>query len=80
YHTNECLDLLAVLVDQPRDVINKLKIDDMMVLFGDCIKLNLDFFVRRVLPLFYGGLARLMDQMQERKEDLLKLAGQTQPN
>jgi hypothetical protein len=77
FHSAACLDVLAVLTNQPRSVIDELDLDDAMMLMADAAELNIDFFVQRILPLLYGGVQKLVDMAQKGKLDLSSLAGKT---
>lgn len=75
-HPDQCLNVLSVLTRTERAVIDKLALTDSAALLEICIEANLSFFVRNVLPLLSGGLARLTAQAQDVAK---KLAGPTQP-
>lgn len=78
FHTDSVLEVLAVLSGHPRSVIDELEMDDSMALAYDALEVNMDFFVRRVLPVLSGAVARLLREIKDRKIDLMALAGQTQ--
>ena len=75
FHSSDCLELLAALLNKPRNLIDELDIDDAVLLLTDVCELNLDFFVRRVLPVFSGALQRLMEDAKNRKAKLLEVIG-----
>lgn len=67
-HADDCLNLLAALSEQPREVIDNLDVDDAARLFMDVIELNLDFFVRRVVPLLSEEMARLLKDVKGQQQ------------
>lgn len=75
FYAEDCLGMLAVLVDKPREFIDQLEIDDAVLLISDALEVNLDFFVQRVLPLLTKGVQRMMKEMQEKKGKLQKSDG-----
>lgn len=78
YNTASCLKVLGVLIDQPKEFVDELELDDAMMLMADCAEMNIDFFVQRILPLLYGGVQKLVGIMKERNIDPTQL-GKTQP-
>lgn len=63
-HPDECLNLISVLTKTPREDIDRLDLDDSTLLLQALLEANLGFFVRKVLPLLSGGLAKLVEQAQ----------------
>lgn len=64
-HSDECLNLLSILCGEDRDWVDNLEIDEAITLFNALLEVNLDFFVRRVLPLLSGALEKLTNNMTE---------------
>lgn len=62
-HTEDCLSLLAVLSKQERAWVDNLDPDDALDLFTELLEANLDFFVRRVLPLLSAKVAALTQSL-----------------
>lgn len=75
FHPDECIAVLAALCDQPKAVIEELEVDQMLILLSDCIEVNVDFFVQRVLPLLFAGVARLQERVAGRPQLSEILAG-----
>jgi hypothetical protein len=78
-HTEECLDMLSVLINKPREFVDELDPQDTLFLIGDCIEVNLDFFIQKILPVLSGGISNLIQELQKKKSLFQKLAGQKQP-
>lgn len=60
YFPEECLNVLALLCDQPREVIDEFELDDTVTLITDALAVNVDFFVRRILPSMRGRLVEMV--------------------
>lgn len=67
FHSTDALNLLAALLNKDREFVDELDFDDAATLLADVIELNIDFFVRRVLPVCSGALQRLYEQVKERQ-------------
>lgn len=72
-YADDCLTLLAVLAGKPRAWVDDVEIDDAIRLFSALLEANLDFFVRRVLPL----LPQVMEQLRGKVDQLTAMAGPT---
>jgi len=70
-YADDCLTLLQVLSGRPRDWVDALEVDDAIALFSALLEVNLDFFVRRVLPL----LPQVMGQLRGKADQLSTMAG-----
>jgi hypothetical protein len=57
----DCLNFVCVTSGVPRDVLDKVEFEDTINLFTTVLEVNLDFFVKRVLPTLVGALRRLKD-------------------
>lgn len=75
-YADDCLTLLQALSGRPRDWVDVLEVDDAIKLFSALLEANLDFFVRRVLPL----LPEVMGQLRGKVDQLSALAGPTASN
>jgi hypothetical protein len=80
FHADECLELIAVLTDQPRAVIDELDADDGLMLLTDAIEQNIDFFVHRVLPVLSGALRRMFEDAAKSNALLTQVIGQRSSN
>ena len=56
-NSDTVLELVALLVNKPRDWVDDLGVDELVQLFGAIVEVNLDFFTQRVLPLLSGLVA-----------------------
>jgi hypothetical protein len=77
FNTDDCLNILSVLTDQPREVIDELELDDAVKILTMCVEQNLDFFVQKVVPLLSAGMGRLAKDLTERR---MSQSGLTAPN
>lgn len=66
FHTDDCLNILTVLTNKDRAVIDELEIDDTAAILAMCVEVNLDFFVQKVIPLLSGEMARLAGELQSK--------------
>lgn len=79
-HPNEVLSLIAVCTKQPREVIEELELDDLVLIITDLVEMNLGFFVHRVLPVLSGGLQRLFVNAKDVVEKLRQVTGAMSSN
>jgi hypothetical protein len=75
YNSSACLDVIAVLSDLTRAEVDELDPDDTLVLLGDAVESNLDFFVRKILPRLSGGIKELVGKVEQHREKIEALAG-----
>lgn len=61
-HPAAVVDCTAVALGRPREWVEELDVDDLVRLAGAVVRVNLDFFVRRVLPAIDLESARLARQ------------------
>ncbi len=62
-HAEDALQLIAVLANHERAVIDALALDDLLQLATRLLEVNADFFLRRVLPKL-SGLASAMKELR----------------
>ncbi|MDP1980474.1 hypothetical protein [Undibacterium sp.] len=74
-YSEECLALLAVLADKPREWVDALEQDEAVDLLTGLLEVNLDFFVLRVLPRVKGALESLGEVIKNNAQ-LVRIAGQ----
>lgn len=79
-YPGEALEVLSVLIERDRAFVDSLEMDDSVMLLGDCLEMNVDFFVQRILPRLSGGIRQLISKMQAKGIDLAKLVGTMQPS
>lgn len=75
-HTDDSLNLLAVLADKPRAWVDDLGLDDAVTLLSELLEVNLDFFVQRVLPRLLQTVGTLAIAVKSNAEALTAI-GQT---
>ncbi|MFZ6872868.1 DUF6631 family protein [Undibacterium sp. Di27W] len=78
-HTDDSLNLLAVLADKPRDWVDDLDLDDAVTLLSELLEVNLDFFVQRVLPRLLQAVGTLSTAVKSNAQALTAI-GQTASN
>ena len=76
-HPNECLEILAVMIDKPREFVDELELDDTFILLSRLLEMNMGFFVHRVFPVLSGELQRLFVEAQSIVSALRAAIGQT---
>lgn len=59
HHTDDAIDLLAVLLDRPREWVANLDMDDFVLLLSSTVEANLDFFIQKVLPCVSAAMGKL---------------------
>jgi hypothetical protein len=59
HNSDACLAVLAALSGKPRAWVDNLEIDEALDLLLDLVEVNLDFFVKNVLPLLLAGVTRM---------------------
>lgn len=77
YHNVEALQLVKILCDEEPEFVDELDIEELVVLVTAIVEVNLDFFVRRVLPLLSGEMARLASVMPKLTQEVGKSASST---
>lgn len=63
FHSNECLEILSVLSGIPREEVNAFQIHDAAEVLLKFMGVHMDFFVQRLLPLFFGALAAVKETL-----------------
>lgn len=76
-HGDECLNLLAVLADQPRKFVDELEVDEGVSLLSDLLEVNADFFIQQVLPLLTGLISKVAVELTKRAEILAQINSET---
>lgn len=66
-HTDDCLDLVAICAGVERSFLNKLDLDSGIDLFVAVLEVNLDFFLRSVLPSVLRAMAKVRAALPEKK-------------
>jgi hypothetical protein len=74
-HSNECLNLLAVLIRKDRAFVDELDLEQGVSLLMKVVEMNIDFFVRRVLPMFSGELQRIFVNAKETADKIRAITG-----
>lgn len=59
HHTDNLITLVSTLTGEDKTFIENLELDDMIKITVAVMEVNLDFFIRKVLPLLSGEMARL---------------------
>lgn len=59
HHSDNLITLVTTLTGESREFIGDLDLDDMIKITVAVMEVNLDFFIRKVLPLLSGEMARL---------------------
>lgn len=75
-HPADCLNLLAVLTNKSREEVDLLDPEQAIGLLLDVAELNLDFFVRTVLPRLSGGLKVMFEDAAQTLKRLTPDSGQ----
>jgi hypothetical protein len=63
-HGEQVYEALAIATGRPLKFIEDLKLDDIVVLLQKVVEVNLDFFVRRLVPISIQALAELTTKIQ----------------
>lgn len=58
-HTPNVVELVHQLTGEDKEWVENLELDEMIEVFTKVVEVNLDFFIRKVLPLLSGAMARL---------------------
>lgn len=53
------VDLVGILTGEPKEFVEELGIDELIIVFTRLVEVNLDFFIQKVLPLLSGAMGRL---------------------
>lgn len=59
HHADNLIELVSTLTGEDKKFIGDLDLDDMIKITTAVMEVNLDFFIRKVLPLLSGEMARL---------------------
>lgn len=78
-YADDCLTLLEVLADQSREWVNELEQDEAFDLFSRLLEVNIDFFIRRVLPIMIDSLKRMVASVRNDPK-LKEILGQMASN
>lgn len=63
-HTDEVVALTATLTNQTVDTIGELDIDELVQVFSEVVRKNLDFFIKNVLPALSGALEHVATEFR----------------
>ena len=63
-HADDCLELMAVLANQPRAWVNELESDQALALFTALLEVNIDFFIQNILPKVSSSVRSLTEKIQ----------------
>ena len=80
FHTEDCLNMLSVLIDRPREFVDEMEVEDSVKLITACLECNVDFFVRRILPLLEKQARQLTEEFKARGAKGSQSVGLKQPS
>lgn len=62
-HTPAAVELVHQLTGEDTEWIEGLELDEMVLVLTRVVEVNLDFFIRRLLPLLSGAMVRLSNNL-----------------
>lgn len=76
-HSGEAMQLIATCLRRPLEWVKTLEIDSAVKLFSGLLEVNLDFFIKNVLPSVLQAMGKLKDASKSRS---LPLGATSSPN
>lgn len=64
-HLDQAVELVSILSEKPLEVIGELDADELVVIFAKAVELNLDFFIKSVIPSLSGVIGHATSAMKK---------------
>ena len=63
-HIDNVIVLVATLVEKPQEWVEELEIDELVSVFTKLVEVNIDFFIRKVIPSLSEGMGKLNSDLK----------------